>query len=401
MSECLESKGNTPLVNKYRSYSTDDLRGLMQSGTFFPEPFKAEFVITAATPSISVLHRGTDEYHKAVRQRINGWLKHWDFPDVRDVVMRLTSEDQQPHESALWELYLNSLFRDLGFSVIHEPLALPNGEGEKAESPDFLIEKDGVQFLVEAVTISREPTQTEKKLWTDLLSYIQKHRRDDFWIGIRPISSSSTPPKMKKILAQINTYLDSFDPSSQEEISLVDREDFRICVEGWELELHAHSMPEGEPIDVFVGMWGNLDSGVITDTSDLRSQIEFKRSKYGKDLPHRFIIAVLENSFMRGLDDVHRLGALFGDWVVNFHVDGTSTNGRKPNGIWNNGKRDAYISGLLLLAGINIGAEQIRLPEFWTNPYLDNSLHDVFPFSIWKLDGETYSKTSGLDFWNQ
>lgn len=389
------------MANRYRSYSTDDLRGMMQSGTFFPEPPEVVFDITAATPSISVLHRGTDEYHKAVRQRVNSWLSHWDFPEVRDVVMRLTSEDQQPHESALWELYLNSLFRDLGFSVKHEPLSLANGGGGKAESPDFLIEKDGVQILVEAVTISREPTQTEKKLWIELLGYIQKHRRDDFWIGIRPIASSNTPPKMKAILAKINTYLDSFEPFPDDGIEAVDREDFRISVEGWELELHAHRMPEGEPIDVFVGMWGNLNSGVITDTSDLRSQIDFKRSKYGKDLPYKFVIAVLENSFMGGLDDVHRLGALFGEWVVNFHSNGTSTNGRKPNGLWNNGKTDTHLSGLLLLGGLNVGASQLQLPEFWTNPYLDNSLHELFPFSIWKLEGETYSKTSGLDFWNQ
>ena len=388
------------MANKYRAIRSDELRILMASGSFFPEPSTTELIVTSATSTISILHSGVDARHTSARQQLNRWLAQWDFPDVKDIIMRLTSENEQHHQSARWELYLNSLFRSLGFSVEHEPLAMKSSGGEKAESPDFLIKKEGTSLLVEAVTISKAPKETEKKLWAELVSYLQKHQRKDFWIGITPIASSTFPPKMKIILSQINAYLDAYDPPVLSGSDPGEIDYFPICVDGWELELHAHRMPEGEPLDSFVGMWGNMDSGAITDTSDLRAQVLFKRSKYGKDLPHRFVIAVLENSFMGGLDETHRRGALFGEETVTWNSDGSTSRGRKANGIWNNGKIDSRLSGLLLLAGMRFGADELLLPEFWTNPYLDDSLHNLFPFTIWKAMGTTYVKSEGLEYWN-
>jgi len=388
------------MANKYQNLSSDELRARMMSGSFFPEPSESDFNVTSATPVIAILHYGVDERHTSARKQLNRWLVQWNCADVKDIVMRLTSEREQHHESALWELYLNSLFIHLGFSVIHEPLSLNTFGNEKAASPDFLIEKDGALLLVEAVTISRTPKETDKKIWTDILDYLQKQRRADFWIGINPTTSTTSPPRKTEILAQINSYLDSCD-------SIIDSGDeqwtldyFPICVDGWEFELRAQRISEGTTFDSFVGMWGNLDTGVITDTSDLRSQIMFKRSKYGKELPHNFVIAVLENSFMGGIDDFHRFGALFGEAQVHFHDDGSVTNGRKANGIWNNGKIDTRLSGLLLLAGMRFGADELPLPEFWINPYMNDSLQNLFPFTFWRADGDSYSKTLGLKSWN-
>jgi len=389
------------MTNKYQNLSSNELRVLMESGSFFPEPSPSGLVVTSATPVISILHRGVDERHASGRRQLNRWLAQWDFSDVKDIIMRLTSEDEQHHESAKWELYLNSLFRFLGFSVKYEPLSMSGSGGEKVTSPDFLIEKDGTSLLVEAVTISKAPKETAKKLWLELLSYLQKHQRDDFWIAVNPISSSVMPPKMKTILDQINAYLDAYDPPTLAEGEPVEIDYFTVSVEGWELELHAHRISEGGTLDSFVGMWGNLDSPVITDISDLRSQVLFKRAKYGRNLPHKFVIAVLENSFMGGMDATHRLGALFGEEVVIFNTDDDSTSGgRKPNGVWNNGKIDTRLSGLLLLAGMQFSAEELPLPEFWVNPSLGDSLNSLFPFTIWTVEGNTCSKTAGLESWN-
>src|SRR5690606_4523989 len=110
---------------------------------------------------------GVDEHHTSGRNQLNRWLAQWDFPDVKDIIMRLTSEDEQHHDSAKWELYLNSLFRFLGFSVKYEPLSMTGSSREKVSSPDFLIEKDGTSLLVEAVTISKAPQETDKKLWME------------------------------------------------------------------------------------------------------------------------------------------------------------------------------------------------------------------------------------------
>jgi hypothetical protein len=380
--------------------TNDELKDLMSKGSFFPEPTEPELTVTTKTPTISIITFGREESHITARKQLNQWLKQWDFLEAKDIVMRLTSEDDQPHQSALWELYLNSLFRSLGYSVSHEPLSGASSGAAKITSPDFKIDGHGESFLVEAVTISRTPSKTNKKLWRDLLSYLEEHTRADYWIGINPIASSDAPPKMRKILLEINEYLDSYSPPDPEVIGTYEFDRFTIKVEGWEFELHAHRVPEGLTLKSFVGMSGNLDGGAITDTGDLRSQILYKRSKYGADLPHKLVIAVLENSFMGGLDDHHRKAALFGEEFVTWNPDGTTSSGRHPNGIWNNGKVDTRLLGLLLLSGMRFGAQELHLPQFWANPYGDQSVDQLFPMTTWKANGNQYEKIEGIESWN-
>lgn len=91
-----------------------------------------------------------DDNYREEQSILNSWVE--DFPD-RDG--KFVKEFQTTFNSSFWEIYLFKLFKDMGFQF---DWSFP--------SPDFAIEYEGVEFIVEATISSNaqnEPAEWENK----------------------------------------------------------------------------------------------------------------------------------------------------------------------------------------------------------------------------------------------
>ena len=363
---------------------SDLLREKVASGRFFPEPDSNEPKFLANTPDIEKIRFGKNSYHRLAREKINRWLVDWDFDDLSDIVSRLESKKAAQHEGAVWELFLNSMFKSLGYRVGRDPLS---GSGK---TPDFLIRKNFTKFYVEATCISSTLKTTKEKNWIDLLSQIETIERDDFYIDISPTKLAEEVPKSSVFKREINNFLDQFDYRESAHWTNETSPTKRIAVGSWEIEVRISRRPARGNPELFVRMRTFGGTALITDLDDLVRKIDSKRKRYGK-LKHPYIIAILENSFPSGNDMWHRYGALFGNEEVLISGDGSYKLNRKPGGVWEISKGETNVNALLLLDRLDSWQKHHVLPELWTNPNLRFMwFYRRLPFQYRRLKKDVY-----------
>jgi hypothetical protein len=328
------------------------------------------------------------------RLRLNSWLQDWNFRNKKELLARLNSKSAADHDGAVWELYLNSLFRHLGFHVVRDPLKA------QGKTPDFLISRYGKRYYVEATSVSRGPSSPTQKHWNNLVNKVDALERDDYAITFHPSQTSSKSPRPTQVIKQINAFLDSLDYEEVCRSSIWNRPEFLVNDNGWEIRVSPiPKAPLGES-RFFIAICGSADSGLISDLEDLRSKISKKRKRYGQ-LNAPFIIAILENSFAGAHDRWHRFGALFGNEALQLSSDGETKSIRIENGIWSARKKESYVEGLLLADRLQITFAHLGSPELWINPNIEpRNLQAEFPFPYLRLEGEFYNFTSTNFLWD-
>ncbi len=364
------------------------------SKLYFPEPKEPARTFPIYVSDIEILRKSVDPLAVMGRRRLNRWLRNWNFPDKKELLVRLNSSSAADHDGAVWELYLNSLFRYLGFYVERDPLKI------KGKTPDFRITRFAKTYYVEATSVSREPSSPSQKHWRDLVNKVDSISRDDFFITFHPSQTSSRTPRSTQVVKQINTFLDSLD---YEELCLaghLDRPELIIRDNEWEIRVSPIPKSPKGVTEGLIGLCGNAETGMISDLEDLRTKISKKRKRYGPlDAP--FIIAILENSFVGSDDKWHRFGALFGNDALRISPNGESQSIRQDNGIWSARKKESYVEGLLLTARLPITFPDLGLPELWINPNVATSQLDaVLPFSFLCLQEDKYELTASEFSWN-
>lgn len=365
-----------------------------KSRTYFPEPSDPITRFPRFVPDIEIYKNSNDPLAVMGRLRLNSWLRDWNFRDKKDLLARLNSDSAADHDGALWELYLNSLFRHLGFHVERDPLKA------KGKTPDFLISRYGKRYYVEATSVSRGPSTPIQKHWENLVNKVDEIERDDYSIAFNPTQTSNRAPRPNQIIKQINAFLDSLDYEEVCHSGIWNRPEFPVKDNDWEIRVSPiPKRPKGDSL-FFIAICGSADSALISDLEDLRSKISKKRKRYGR-LNAPFIIAILENSFAGSYDRWHRFGALFGNEALQLSPNGETKSIRIENGIWSARKKESYVEGLLLVDRLQTTFLQLGLPELWINPNLKSrNLQAEFPFPYLRLEGELYNFTSTNFLWD-
>ena len=374
--------------------SEAELAGRAQSGLFFLEPSGPEPIFYSNTSAIEIVQSSQDDHHILARARLNSWLKAWDFGDLSELVPRLMSRFSSQHEGAVWELFINAMFRHLGFAVTRDP------RRDEGNTPDFLMQGHGVTFFVEATCVPSGAKLAQEKNWLDLVSKIETLQRDDFYISLQPVQMSDETARSSYFCSKITGFLDGLDYEESAHWTVDDLPTKAIKFGNWEIEIRVLRRAQREEPSGIIGMRGVGSSGIIPDLDNLKVKIHEKRKRY-YGLDHPYFIAILENSFFASDDVRHRFGALFGREAIRLYEDGSSEWFRHPDGVWDVVKGERNVEGLLLSSHLLIWAEEIELPEFWTNPNIPNGeVSSKLALSQFTLEGEMYVQTGSPRSWN-
>ena len=364
------------------------------SRVYFPEPKTPITKFPRFVSDIEIYKNSNDPLAVLGRLRLNSWLRDWKYPDKKDLLARLNSKSAADHDGAVWELYLNSLFRYLGFHVERDPLKA------SGKTPDFLITRLGKRYYVEATSVSRGPSSPTQKHWESLVNKVDAIQREDYSITFHPSKTSNKAPRAKQIIKQITAFLDAIDYEQLCRSGIWNRPETLVKDNDWEIRVSPLAKKPIGRSEYFIALCGSADSGLISDLEDLRTKISKKRKRYGRlDAP--FIIAILENSFAASNDHWHRFGALFGNEALRLSPNGATKSIRMENGIWSARKKESYVEGLMLFDRLQITFPELGHPELWINPNIESSfLEAEFPFPYLRLEEELYNFTPTNFSWD-
>ncbi|MGJ3241226.1 MAG: hypothetical protein ACFE0Q_21135, partial [Anaerolineae bacterium] len=135
---------------------------------------------------------------KSLRELITKWYLSFDADSEKknELKSEFCSTDDRKHFSAFFELYLYTLFNNLGYKVTVEP-TMPNGT-----RPDFLLtDSDGSQMLLEATAVYPDELfggakMREKRMKDEINTRI---RNRDFWLNLHLIDPPNDNPPIAKI----------------------------------------------------------------------------------------------------------------------------------------------------------------------------------------------------------
>ncbi|WP_030617679.1 hypothetical protein [Streptomyces sclerotialus] len=260
---------------------------------------------------------------------INEWCSHLPDQDQPSLRSRLRDRNSDANvSSALWELYLHEMLLGSGCTVEIEP-----GIGTRGTNPDFLVTREGQQFVVEAKwTVQRlDGTVSNKQLPPVLIDAIDGVPSPNFFVSYRIHQTGSGTPSQRRLKTGLERWLASLDPDQviADEAPLP-KHTWQEA--GWSLSFEAiPRSPDrrGDPTSRTIGFyppmtWFNDESDQVLDA------VKEKGGKYG-DLALPFIVAVGRAGAFPEDEDVE--SALYGT-SVEYVRNSTPTFGRQPDGYW-------------------------------------------------------------------
>ena len=319
-----------------------------------------------------------------MRELLQGWFDGFPDKGKKELISRIRSGNRNFH-SAIWELYLHELLRQLGFNVsLHPQLPTSN-----QTHPDFLTEKDGQNlFYLEATLAlpSQEKAGTQARI-DKLYDTLDDIDSPTFFIGVVQIQGTpSTAPPGKRLGTDLRKWLSTLDPDTvaqqHEQGGLEALPFYNWSYESWQVKFRA--IPKSSRLRCKPGVRtiGVQSTGlsIVNTHSSIRSSLVGK-TKYGHlDLP--LIVAV--NCLFDFVDDMSITDALFGEKNVTLiHQEDGSTEphlGRNPNGVWfgPKGPQNTRISAVLFARSLKVWNIGKITPMLVHNPWaaqpFDNSL---------------------------
>ncbi len=316
------------------------------------------------------LNRVDRPFFDVVRRQLDEWYR--DFPEEHRVAVRSTfrSKDRRQTFGAFWEIYLHEAHRRLGFALEKEP-SLPGSP----HRPDFLCEKDGDSFYLEAMLVGdADDDGPERRRENAVLDAINTVKSRDFFIIVGEIlARGDTVPSTAELAGPLGKRLNLLDWQIERARLERDEEPFEFILEarGWRIEIVVftkspkHRGAYGERI---IGA-GPLRGGMIDDRRPLRERLREKAGRYG-ELDRPYVIAVLVLRNFADHEDV--MAALYGADVVRSNVDTlVATADRAANGLWTAGRRARArgVSGVLVALNLSPFTVTTTEPRMWLNPW--------------------------------
>jgi hypothetical protein len=261
------------------------------------------------------LNRSGTLYFGAVRQLTEDWLNEVE-PRARASLEGSLRADNHDFQSAFWELYLHEAYRRSGYSIDIHP-QVPGSSNR----PDFLLEKLGERFYLEAVKVGEDrQSLAEKQRLEEVQRILSELRVKNFSlvflyheIGPAPLSTKPLRAKLKTWLASLNPdQITSSVGAAAAPLASGLFPQFMWKDAGWKLEFHAVPIKASARSQEHraLGMTAAGEASIVDDTTGILRVLSDKASRYGRlDAP--LVLAVLSNQGFP-TDDYQVENALYG-----------------------------------------------------------------------------------------
>lgn len=316
------------------------------------------------------------------------------FPDEHKLGLasRLRHDDEHQHLPAWWELYIFTLFNNLGYRVeVHPDLT---GSTRKDDRPDFLVTKGPISMYVEAAVVFNG--YNESDAWNWLCDRINDAKNPDFLVNLEIPVQGKRRPAAPKIIDPLKNWLATLDGDSvlADEAAGRPYPQIQLAADDWIIEYTAVPVrPDrrgcaGRRIGAYPIQ--PIDFG--RDVKQLKKVLKDKGSKYSNlrnPLDKPLVVAL---ATWNGIDEPELTNVLFGSDVVDIprNRKGVVRHYRRRNGYWRPGAepRGARISGVLFGDTMRAWRVGSKLPELWIDPWPLNALPPLSPFGTVAVDAD-------------
>lgn len=321
----------------------------------------------AAEPHAEFFDRIAGPFWDQVRDVINEWWSH--LPDQAQPAMLSRLRDRNSDTnvfSALWELYLHEMLIGSGCTV-----EIEHKIGTRGKSPDFLVARDGEQFVVEAIWTAQHLGDTmPNALPPQLADAIDGVPSPNFFLSYTLDRAGSATPPQKRLKTGLTRWLASLDPDQviAEYVRKVPLPRHTWQEAGWCLTFDAIPRSpgkRGDPTSRAIGI--HPATSWLDDESDrVLEAVKKKGGKYG-DLALPFIVAVGHAAFFPEDEDTET--ALYGTSVEYAHGS-TPAFGRMPDGYWTATYDHTHsrVSGVLIVDNPAPWTWTKNTPVLWESP---------------------------------
>ncbi len=295
-----------------------------------------------------------------------------------DLRKRFRSSANQHHFAALTELYLHQLLISNRFEPQAHP-ELPN----VTTRPEFLASRDGEPVLVaEAVLVYNDKvSERVDKFLANIYAAIDAVDSKDFTITVTVKSrDANTQPKTSSITRFLQGRISALDYATvcREAEDSDSLPEWPYTQGRWQIVFTAkpakgtrnHRTAKSRNLGVI-----SQGAKRVSLDSAMRDNILIKSKKYGKfGIPFIIAVGVIRDSILCRDDII--MDALCGKEVHDCTFSGDELiaveSRRTMDGAWTNprtGKaRNAHVSGLLFLPGLNMGTLESVRPVLWHHP---------------------------------
>ena len=253
-------------------------------------------------------NRSAQPKFTAVRNRIEEWFAA--YPEREKKALR--NKFPKKFNDAFFELYLHQLFLNMGFNIEIEP------EVSNKTKPDFLLEKDGYKFYVEAKFIDGESKKGKgvNKQLNSLFDQINALDLGNYYLCIEKLDINvDHTPSSKKLIKYIKRSV----PEDGNEVRELKIDNDEIYFKGSLNYYEGKSLFKGA--DSFtIGFYPPTPANY--PAAKFKDKISKKGKKYG-ELEHPLLICVGFN-LAHILNDEYFEKVLFGGQVISApkHSDG-------------------------------------------------------------------------------
>lgn len=338
--------------------------------------------------SFTFMNRVDQPFWSRVRDQLEEWFGAYPMDAAADLAGRFRDSDSRQHFAAWWELYLFTLYRRLGYSVlVHPPVA-----GTTAQ-PDFLVVRGDEELYVEAAVVFSGVVDEERhgarEAW--IYDLVNKATNPNFHVGLEFDRLGMQRPKVTELIRPLEQWLAGLDPD--EVAAAIDAAheapELYLPVRDWGLIFTALPIKRehrGKP-GRLLGMYPSL-AGVVNDKEMARKTLNRKGRHYG--LPDKpFVIALLCMSSFMEEEDIEQ--AVFGSLAYQYYVNEPSREGqwvRQRDGFWMRGTqpRGTRVSAVLAATGLMPWSPARQIPRLWLNPWATKPLTVTDPFPTTTID---------------
>ena len=315
--------------------------------------------------SFHFLNRAAGVFWERIREKLDSWYAA--FPDLDgDLRRRFHLADPRQHYAVWWELYLHALLSELGFDLTVHP-DVPGTSGH----PDFLAERGGASFYVEAVTVFSGIVATGRRgrleaAVQDVIETIDPH---EIMVSLRHERVGQSMPRKVAITGPIEAWLatlNAHEMLAAEPGGIVPDKKL-IEIDDWLLELRPMAVPvnrRGCPSHRMIAAGPGM-AGYTNDARQLGRALTRKKKQLGTPDKPLVVAALATNGFV---DQNVVENALFGSEAVRFNVQtGESSLVRSPDGVWvgKRGPAAKRMSALLMGVGILPNTIARSAPQLW------------------------------------
>ncbi|MCA1218568.1 hypothetical protein [Streptomyces sp. 8L] len=299
---------------------------------------------------------------------INEWWSHLPVQSRPGLRSRLLDRNSDTNVfSALWELYLHEMLLGSGCTV-----EIEHQIGTSGKNPDFLVARDGEQFIVEAKWTPERLGDTGDQLPPQLIDAIDHVPSPNFFVSctVHAAGSAAATPSQKRLKSGLTRWLASLDPDqviADSELKIpLPRRTWRE--DGWSLSFEAiPRSPDkrGDPATRTIGIYPAM-TWLNAGQDRVFGAVKKKGSKYG-ELTLPFIVAIGHAAFFP--EDRDTEAALYGASVMNTHTS-TPAFGRLPGGYWGSDSHHTHsrVSGVLTVDNPAPWTWTKNTPILWQSP---------------------------------